>query len=146
MDDLTMKIPGERPDLSNLKMEDIAPLERLFTPLTPESWRDLARSQYVTLRTLFAGRHADGDLAALAFELTRGIAMDLGGTQPYISAGNQLLASARAQKVIDLLNQGKSYREVASLCGKISEPRVRQIEAEWVHTQRALRQGTLDLS
>lgn len=136
----------DRLDLSDLTAAEIAPLERLFDPLTPETWRDLARSQYLTLRTLFAGRHADADLAALALELTKGIATDMGGTQPYIQAGSQLLASARARKVIALRNQGKSYREVAQLCGKISEARVRQIENEWVREQRALRQDSLDLA
>ena len=137
---------ADRRDLSDLTADEIAPLERLFDPLTPDTWRDLAHSQYLTLRTLFAGQQADADLAALAMELTKGIATDMGGTQPYIQAGSQLLASARARKVIELRNQGKSYREVAQLCGKISEARVRQIENEWVREQRALRQGSLDLA
>lgn len=139
--------PGvERPDLSELKAEEIAPLERLFDPLTPDTWRDLARSLYLTLRTLFAARQADADMAALALELTKGIAADMGGTQPYIQAGSQLLASARARRVIELRNQGVSYRDVAQQCGKISEARVRQIENEWVREQRASRQGSLDLA
>lgn len=137
---------GDRLDLSDLTADEIVPLERLFDPLTPDTWRDLARSQYLTLRTLFAGKHAAADLATLAMELTKGIAADMGGTQPYIQAGSQLLASARARKVIELRNQGKSYREVAQLCGKITEARVRQIEGEWVREQRALRQGSLDLA
>lgn len=136
----------ERPDLSDLKAEEIAPLERLFDPRTPDTWRDLALSQYVTLRTLFHGQHADGTLAVLAMELTKGIAADMGGTQPYIQAGSQLLASARARRVVELINQGKSYREVAHLCGKITEARVRQIEGAWVREQRAARQGSLDLA
>lgn len=136
---------GDRPDLSDLKAEDVAPLERLFDPLTPDTWRDLARSLYLTLRTVLASRHADADIAALALELTKGIACDMGGTQPYIQAGSQLLASARARRVIELRNQGVSYRDVAQQCGKISEARVRQIENEWVREQRAARQGSLDL-
>lgn len=135
----------ERPDLSELTAEELAPLERLFGPLTPETWRDFARSLYVTLRTLLAGRNGDAAFAALAMELTRGLAADLGGTQPYIPAGAQMLISARVRRVIDLLNQGKSYAEVAQLCGKISERRVRNIEAAWLREQRAARQGTLNL-
>ncbi len=135
-----------RPDLSDLTAEDLAPLERLFSPLTPDTWRDLARSLYLTLRTLYAnGAHTDDELAALAMVLVRGIAADLGGTQPYIQAGSQLLASARARKAIELRCQGLSYREVAHQCGKITEARVRQIETAWMREQRALRQGSLDL-
>lgn len=137
---------SERPDLSDLTADDIAPLERLFDPLTPDTWRDLARSQYLTLRTLFLGQHADTDLATLAMQLTKGIATDLGGTQPYISVGSQLMMSERVRKVIGLLNQGVSYVDVAKQCGKITESRVRQIERAWTNEQRALRQGTLDLA
>lgn len=137
---------AERPDVSDLDAEEIAPLERLFDPLTPDTWRDFALSHYLTLKALFAGRYSDGDLATLSLELTKGIAADLGGTQPYIQAGRELLASVRARRIIDLLAQGKSYQEVAALCGKITERHVRRTEAAWVREQRALRQGQLDLS
>ena len=138
-------ITPERPDLSELTADELAPLERLFGPLTPETWRDFARSLYVTLRTLLAGRNGDAAFAALAMELTRGIAADMGGAQPYIPVGAQLLNSARVRRVVDLLDQGKSYAEVAQLCGKISERRVRNIQAAWLREQRAARQGRLDL-
>lgn len=136
---------AERPDVSELNAEEIAPLERMFDPLTPDTWRDLALSHYLTLKALFTGRYADAELANLAMELTRGIAADLGGTQPYIQAGRELMVSARARRVIELLGQGKSYIEVANLCGKITERHVRQIEGAWLREQRALRQGQLDL-
>jgi len=136
---------AQRPDLCDLNADAIAPIERLFDPLTPDSWRDLASSLYVSLRTLLAGQQSDDQLAQLAMQLTRGIAMDLGGSQPYISVGSQLMTSARARKVIDLCSRGKSYAEVARLVGNITEPRVRQIERAWRAEQRALRQGTLDL-
>ena len=137
---------AERPDVSDLDAEEIAPLERLFDPLMPDTWRDFALNHYLTLKALFTGRYGDDDLASLSLELTKGIAADLGGTQPYIQAGRELLASARARRVIELRNQGKSYQEVAMLCGKITERHVRQIEAAWIREQRALRQGQLDLS
>ena len=143
---INTELMRERPDLTELTADEMAPLERLFHDRTPDTWRDLATSHYLTLRTLLAGQHADAELALLAMALTHGIAADMGGTQPYIQAGAQLLASARAQRVIELLGQGKSYRDVAQLCGKISETRVRQIESAWVREQRALRQGSLDLA
>lgn len=136
---------AERPDLCDLSADDIAPLERLFDPLTPDTWRDFARSQYVTLRTRFAGQQTDAEMAELAMLLTKGIATDIGGTQPYIPVGSQLMSSTKAGRVIELCNAGKSYAEVARLVGDITESRVRHIERAWRQEQRALRQGTLDL-
>jgi hypothetical protein len=147
MDDPRITQPdAERPDLSDLTADQIAPLERLFDPLTPDTWRDFARSQYVTLLVIPNLDMDDTKRAELAMALTKGIASDMGGSQPYIQSGSQLLASARARRVIELRQQGVSYREVAQLCGKITEGRVRQIETEWVRAQRAARQGQLDLS
>lgn len=141
------ELESERPDLSDLTADEIAPLERLFDPLTPDTWRDLALSHYVTLRMVLRGdSKTDAELATMAMALTRGIAADMGGSQPYIQAGSQLLASARARRVVSMLEQGKRYREIAAACGKITESRVRQIEKEWLREQRAARQGTLDLA
>jgi len=144
----TLSLPGElieRPDMTDLTGEQIAPLERLFDPLMPDTWRDFALSHYLTLQALFGGRFPDTELAALSVELSKGIAADLGGTQPYIQAGRELLASKRARRVIELLQAGKSYPDVAAACGKITERHVRQIEKVWLDEQRRLRQGRLDL-
>ena len=140
------ELESERPDLSDLTADEIAPLERLFDPLPPDTWRDLALSHYVTLRMVLRADKTDAELATMAMALTRGIAADMGGSQPYIQAGSQLLASARARRVVSMLEQGKRYREIAAACGKITESRVRQIEKEWLREQRAARQGTLDLA
>jgi len=136
---------AERPDLCDLTAEDIAPLERLFDPLTPETWRDFARSLYLTLLTLFADSQKSEDLAEMAMQLTRGIASDMGGAQPYIPVGSQMTISARMRRVIDLCATGKSYADVARIVGNITESRVRHIERAWRQEQRALRQGKLDL-
>lgn len=145
MVELATIAPPDRLELSDLTAQQIEPLERLFSPQTPDTWRDLARSQYVTLLAMPHLDLDDAKRAELAMALTRGIASDMGGTQPYIQSGSQLLASARAKKVIELLQTGMSYKEVAYQCGKISDGRVRQIEAEWVRAQRAARQLKLDL-
>ena len=136
---------AERPDLADLTAAEIAPIEQQFDPLTPDTWRNFARSLYITLRTLFADQHTDANLALLAMLLTKGIATDEGGTQPYIPVGSLLMQSARVHRVVELCASGKSYAEVARLVGNITEPRVRHIERAWRQEQRALRQGTLDL-
>lgn len=76
--------------------------------------------------------------------LTLGVAQDLGGTQPYIPVGAEVMSSARARRVIDLLKQGLGYRQAADATG-LTESRVRQIESEWRKQQMALRQGQLPL-
>ena len=76
--------------------------------------------------------------------LTLGVAQDLGGTQPYIPVGAEVMSSARARRVIDLLKQGLGYRQAADATG-LTESRVRQIESEWRKQQMALRQGQLQL-
>ena len=135
----------KRIDLSQLTQEQLAPLEALMPPGWPDTWRELATSHYVTL---ISAPGADAvelfSLANLAIALTLGVAQDLGGTQPYIPVGADVMSSARARRVIDLLKQGLGYRQAADATG-LTESRVRQIESEWRKQQMALRQGQLQL-
>lgn len=135
----------ERLDITQLKVEQIEPLESLFTPSWSETWRDLATSQYLTLLSApGSSAVAQTQLAALAVALTVGIAQDLGGTQPYIPVGAEVMTSARTQKVIELLRKGKSYKDVAAGTG-ITASRVRNIERAWRQEQMVLNQRSLDL-
>ena len=135
----------ERIDLSQLTQEQLAPLEALMPPGWPDTWRELATSHYVTLISApGAGAVELSSLANLAIALTLGVAQDLGGTQPYIPVGADVMSSARARRVIDLLKQGLGYRQAADATG-LTESRVRQIESEWRKQQMALRQGQLQL-
>ena len=135
----------DRLDLTELTQEQLAPLEALMKPEWSETWRDLATSHYITLVSApGAGAVELAALARLAVALTLGIAQDLGGTQPYIPVGAEVMSSARARRVIDLLKQGLGYRQAADATG-LTESRVRQIESEWRKQQMALRQGQLQL-
>jgi Mor family transcriptional regulator len=135
----------DRLDLTELTQEQLAPLEALMKPEWPDTWRDLATSHYITLVSApGAGAVELAALARLALALTLGIAQDLGGTQPYIPVGAEVMSSARARRVIDLLRQGLGYRQAADATG-LTESRVRQIESEWRKQQMALRQGQLQL-
>ena len=135
----------ERIDLSQLTQEQLAPLEALMPPGWPDTWRELATSHYVTLISAPGADAVElSSLANLAIALTLGIAQDLGGTQPYIPVGADVMSSARARRVVDLLKQGQGYRQVADATG-LTESRVRQIESEWRKQQMALRQGQLQL-
>jgi hypothetical protein len=140
----TMQPARERPDLSDLTPEQIAPLEALLPEGFPDTWRDFARSHFLTLLWLHTGR-APVDLAAEAIELTRGIAQDMGGSQPYIPTGFQLASSAKMQRVIQLLADGMGYSGVARATG-LTERRVRRIESAWRAEQLALRQGRLEFA
>lgn len=135
---------NDRIDLARMKPEQIAPLEALMSSW-PDCWRDLATSHYVTLLSGSAAALSDAEpaeLARLAAALTLGIVQDLGGTQPYIPVGAVLAASSKARRAIELLEQRKSYKQVADATG-LTESRVRQIESEWRRQQMAARQQGL---
>ena len=70
-----------RPELNDLRPEQIAPLEARMPGAFPDTWRDFARSHYLTLLARYPGRALD-ELAEEAVDLACGIGQDLGGTQP----------------------------------------------------------------
>ena len=132
-------------DALTVTPEETAMLEtRIAGAAWPDSWREIARSLYVTLLT--------GDQAMacepaveLAIELTLGIAAHMGGTQPYINQGIDIQRSSTAARVIQLLGQHRQdYAHVAQLVG-LSDRHVRRIEARWLLSERARRQGVLPL-
>lgn len=134
-----------RLDLVNLSAEQLHPLEALMTPAWPDTWRDLATSHFLTLISAPGSEAVPVDaLASLAVALTMGVAQDLGGTQPYIPVGADVMSSARTRRVIELLNKGMSYKDVADETG-ITASRVRNIERAWRREQIAARQGVLPL-
>ena len=133
----------KRIDLSQLTQEQLAPLEALMPPGWPVTWRDLATSLFITLLSAPDAGEPEA-LARQAVELTLGIAQDLGGSQPYIPVGADVMSSARARRVIELLGQRLSYKQAADATG-LTESRVRQIESDWRKQQMLLRQGQLQL-
>ncbi len=135
----------DRKDITELSRDQIAPLEALMTPAWSDTWRDLATSQYLTLISApGAGAVAVESLAHLAVALTMGLAQDLGGTQPYIPVGAYVMSSTRTRRVIELLQSGMTYKDVADATG-ITTSRVRNIERAWRQEQMAARQGVLPL-
>ena len=135
----------DRLDLTELTQEQLAPLEALMPPGWPDVWRSFATSFYITLLSApGSGTVPPTSLASLAVALTLGIAQDEGGTQPYIPVGADVMSSARARRVVELLERGHSYKQVADETG-ITASRVRNIERAWRREQIALRQGTLPL-
>ena len=133
----------ERIDLSQLTQEQLAPLEALMTPDWPDVWRSFATSLFVTLISApGASAVPASSLASLAVAQTLGLAQDEGGTQPYIPVGADMMNSARARRVLDLLGQGMPYKDVADATG-ITASRVRNIERAWRREQIALRQRPL---
>ena len=135
----------DRLDLTELTQEQLAPLEALMPPGWPNVWRSFATSFYITLLSApGSGTVPPTSLASLAEALTLGIAQDEGGTQPYIPVGADVMSSARARRVVELLERGQSYKQVADETG-ITASRVRNIERAWRREQTALRQGTLPL-
>lgn len=134
----------ERPDLAELTAEQLAPLERLFSGDWTDTWRDLARSHYVTLLSLPGQDQAPEQLARTAVALTVGLAQDVGGQPLYIPVGAWIAHTARAARVVAELGKGLSYAAVAHAEG-LTERRVRQIESAWRAAEIERRQGKLDL-
>ena len=135
----------DRLDLAALSRAQIAPLEALMGADWPDTWRELATSQFVTLVSAPGAQAVQPvALARLAVALTMGIAQDMGGSQPYIPVGAMLAHSAKARRVVELIQQGHGYRDVARLT-ELTVVRIRQIEGEWRAQQIALRQGRLNL-
>lgn len=135
-----------RLDLTELTTEQLAPLEALMAHDWPDTWRDLATSQYITLLSApGAGEIPASALASLAVALTLGIAQDMGGSQPYINQGSDLQRSSMVVRIVELLEQNRQdYPRVAQMVG-LSERHVRRIEARWLNAERARRQGALQL-
>ena len=135
----------DRMDPTELPYEQLAPLEALMPSDWPDLWRELATSHFITLVSA-PGSSAvhPAALARLALALALGIAADHGGTQPYIPVGALLAASSKARRVIELLDQRTSYRDVATATG-LTESRVRRIESDHRRQQWSQRQGSLPL-
>ena len=130
-----------RPDLEELSIDQIRPIE-VRSAGWPDSWRDIARSLYVTLLSRTPPLDPS-EAATLATELMLGIAADLGGSQPYINQGSDLQRSGMAVRVMDLLRRHhQDYARVAQLVS-MSERHVRRIEVRWLRAERARRQGSL---
>lgn len=133
---------AERPELVELTAEQIAPIERRTTGW-PESWRDIARSLYITLVTVDG--LATGEACALAARLMIGVAADMGGMQPYINMGDELVRSGRVARVIDMLRGRPGDYEYVARAAALTARHVRRIEAAWLRQERARRQRDLPL-
>lgn len=140
--DLDM-LAASRPDMAELGADQIAAIEAR-TCAWPDSWRDIARSLYITLVSRPAPL-PEPEAAQLAAELMMGIAADLGGTQPYINQGSALQRGGKAERVVQLLRQHRQdYDRVGQLVG-LSARHVRRIEARWLRAERERRQLGLPL-
>jgi Mor family transcriptional regulator len=116
-----------RPGLVPLSSDELEPLERTYPGDCPSVWREFGHSLYQTLLRRPKERQSADELAGLAFELVRGIAQDLGGTQPYIPVGHFLSANDRAAAIRREF-KGNNHRHLAATYG-VSMSRVRQILA-----------------
>lgn len=135
----------DRLDPTELTVEQLAPLESLIPQDWPDVWREIATSHFITLVSAPGSETVQPvQLARLAVALALGIATDLGGTQPYIPVGALFAASSKARRVIELLQQGATYREVCADTG-LTVSRVRRIQSDWRRTCWRERQGTLQL-
>ena len=139
--------PAERPRLEQLKPATLAVLEQRFEPSWPDAWCELATSVYLSLIGRAGGQAALGDeqlgvLAAQSEAILEGLIEDFGGKQLYVGVGTKVLASARAKRVVEMVNSGMGYEEVARITGLV-ERYVRAIHSEWYYAERKRRQQPL---
>ena len=139
--------PAERPRIEQLKPATLAVLEQRFAPAWPDAWRELATSVYLSLLGRAGGVATLGEdqlavLAAQSEAIMLGLVEDFGGRQLYVGVGKQMMASARAKRVIELINGGMGYEEVAELTGLVVR-HVRAIYSEWYYQERKRRQQPL---
>lgn len=139
--------PAERPRIEQLKPATLAVLEQRFERSWPDAWRELATSVYLSLIGRAGGQAELADeqldvLAAQSEAIMQGLIDDFGGRQLYVGVGQRVLASARAKRVVDLVNSGMSYEEVAKTTGLV-ERYVRAIHSEWYYEERKRRQRPL---
>lgn len=147
MPDYDLPEPAERPRIEQLKPATLAVLEQRFEQSWPDAWRELATSVYLSLIGRAGGQAALGDeqlevLAAQSEAILQGLIEDLGGRQLYVGVGVKVLASARAKRVVDMVNSGLSYEEVAARMGLV-ERYVRALHTEWYYAERKRRQQAL---
>lgn len=140
-----MTLPVARPELSDLTLAQIAPLEAIIGAW-PDSWQDFARSHYLTLLASEPGREPArlAACAQLAGDLARGIAQDMGGAQPYINVGVLFAAGEKATRIVQAWRAGQPYDVIAAAEG-VTPRRVRQIIAAWQREVFERSQGELPL-
>lgn len=125
-------VRGKPPELLDLTPAQIAPLEARIASF-PAVWQDFARSHYLTLVSMRAvplGAEGCAEAATLAAELAKGVARDLGGTQPYIPVGTLFVAGEKALRVVQAWRSGKPFAAIATAEG-ITDRRARQLVAAW---------------
>ena len=113
--------------ICNLAREQVAPLDAILPKLAPDVWREIALSVFVTLLSNKNWREMPEE--QLALKSMEGVAIDLGGQQPYIPTGDNLVrADWRRKKVLEMLAEGVAYADAGRAVG-ITESRVRKIQA-----------------
>lgn len=134
-------LAAERPDMAELTAAQVAPIEER-TRDWPDSWRDIARSLYISL--IFRPEPLQaGEAAQLAAELMVGIAADMGGSQPYINQGAALQRGGLAERVVALLRAHRQdYDRVAQIVGMTAR-HVRRIERRYLLAERQRQQYSL---
>lgn len=114
-----------------ISTKEVAALERLFTPSTPDTWRDIAVTLFATMKEkVSAVAMSNDDMAGLALALTHGIADNFGGQNLYIPRGVKAIAEEKHQRIIAMRDSGKTCAEVARAM-KTTEQTVRNAEAAY---------------
>ena len=137
------------PTVAVLRGEDLAALHALLDPAYPDNLRTIAEWLFVQLvedwDLLGVTLNADSQakLALLALRQTERLSTEEGGNALYLNKGVSYRASLRDRDMFERFN-GNNYEQLAKQ-HRISTMRVRQIMGAMLASEKARRQGKLDL-
>lgn len=137
------------PTVAVVRGEDLAALHALLDPAYPDNLRTIAEWLFVQLVEdwdllgvkLDAERQAN--LALVALRQTERLSTEEGGNALYLNKGVSYRASLRDRDMFERFN-GNNYEQLAKQ-HRISTMRVRQIMGAMLASEKARRQGKLDL-
>ena len=137
------------PTVAVVRGEDLAALHALLDPAYPDNLRTIAEWLFVQLVEdwdllgvkLDAERQTN--LALVALRQTERLSTEEGGNALYLNKGVSYRASLRDRDMFERFN-GNNYEQLAKQ-HRISTMRVRQIMGAMLASEKARRQGKLDL-
>ena len=137
------------PTVAVVRGEDLAALHALLDPAYPDNLRTIAEWLFVQLvedwDLLGIKLNADSqaNLALVALRQTERLSTEEGGNALYLNKGVSYRASLRDRDMFERFN-GNNYEQLAKQ-HRISTMRVRQIMGAMLASEKARRQGKLDL-
>lgn len=89
--------------LLQTRLSELLPLEQVLDAEYPAVWRDIATCLYLQVRT-WPDVSDDKHAAERALQLAEGLRREIGGSQPYLSKGDDYEMTARDREILAKFN------------------------------------------